>query len=170
MAEKEDKEDLDLDAQPAAKSNKKMIIIMALVGLLLMGGTAGVMFFLLGGGDKGGEGGGAAEEVVVPETHYMPLEKMVVNFAQKGPAKFLQVEMQLMAHDPAVLSVIEEHMPVIRNDILVMLGSQTYEGLSSREGKDKLSAEILNTVQSIVKEQAELEGPQAVYFTNFVMQ
>ena len=31
-------------------------------------------------------------------THYLPLDKMVVNFPQKGSARFLQVEMQFNAN------------------------------------------------------------------------
>lgn len=165
MAERE--EDLDLDAKPAP--NKKRIIIIAVAAVLLIAVSVGVTLMLLGG-EKGEEEAAATKEVAVTETHYLALEKMIVNFAQKGPVRFLQVEMQVMAHDPEVLKAIEEHMPVIRNDILVLLGSQQSEQLSSREGKEMLRGEILAATQRIVKTNAGLDGPQAVYFTNFVMQ
>jgi flagellar FliL protein len=162
-------EDLDLDAKPAS-SNKKKIIIIAVAALLLVAVVVGVTMMLLGGGEETAGEEAVAEEAAVTETHYLALDNMVVNFAQKGGAKFLQVKMELMAHDPAVLKAIEEHMPVIRNDILVLLGGQDAAQLSSREGKETLRAEILTAVQKIVKENAGLNGPQAVYFTNFVMQ
>jgi flagellar FliL protein len=162
-------EDLDLDAKPASGSKKK-VIILAIVGLLLVAASVGITLMLLGGGEEKGDEAAVAEEGAAPETHYLALSNMVVNFAQKGPVKFLQVEMQLMAHDPAVLKAVEDHMPVIRNDILVLLGSQAAEQLRSREGKEALRAEVLTAVQQIVKDNAGLDGPQAVYFTNFVMQ
>jgi flagellar FliL protein len=162
-------EDLDLDATPAS-GNKKKIIIIALAALVLIGGGVGVTLMLLGGGEKTAGEEAVVEEAAVTETHYLALDNMVVNFAQKGGAKFLQVKMELMAHDPEVLKAVEEHMPVIRNDILALLGSQSADQLSSREGKEALRSEILTAVQKIVKENAGLNGPKAVYFTNFVMQ
>jgi flagellar FliL protein len=172
MAENEEldqDQDLDLDAKPA--SSKKKIIIIAVAAIVLIGAAVGVTLMLLGGGDEeAAEEEVVAEEQAKPETHYMPLEKMVVNFAQKGPVRYLQVEMELMAHDPAVIDAIKEHMPAIRNDMLVLLASQKYEQLSSREGKENLRGELLVVAQKIIKENADLDGPQSVYFTNFVMQ
>lgn len=164
-----EKEDLDLDVKPAS-GNKKKIIIIALVGLLLVAAGIGGTLMLLGGGEGEESAATEGEEVQVPKAHYLGLKNMVVNFAQKGSAKHLQVEMQLMAHDPEVLKAVEEHMPAVRNDILVLLSSQNHEQLSSREGKELLRGELLAAVQKIVKENAGLDGPQAVYFTNFVMQ
>jgi flagellar FliL protein len=162
-----EKEDLDLDVKPP--SNKKLIIIMALVGVLLIAGSVGLTVWLVSGGGEQAEEASAAEETV-KKPQYLPLESMVVNFAEKGPAKYLQVDIQLMAYNPEVLNAVEEHMPVIRNDILVLLGSQSYENVSTREGKEALRKEILTTVNRILKQQAGMEGIQAVYFTNFVMQ
>lgn len=161
--------DLDLDAKPAS-GNKKKIIIIVLVGLLLVAASVGGTLMLLGGGEDEGDAAQEDAAVLVPKAHYLGLENMVVNFAQKGPVKHLQVEMQLMSHDPEVLKAVEEHMPVVRNDILVLLSSQNHEQLSSREGKELLRGELLAAVQKIVKENAGLDGPQAIYFTNFVMQ
>lgn len=171
MAENEKlDEDLDLDARPAS-GNKKKIIILAIVAVVLIAIVAGVAMMMLGGGGEESEGEEAVvEESATTETYYLALDNLVVNFAQKGGAKFLQVKMELMAHDPEVLKAVEEHMPVIRNDILVLLGSQNAAQLSSREGKEQLRAELLAAVQKIVKANAGLKGPQAVYFTNFVMQ
>ena len=168
MAEKED--DLDLDAKPA--SNKKMIIIMAVVGLLLIGGSVGVTVMMLGGDDEAAEDGAeaVAEEPAVLKPHYLALEKKTITFSQTGGAKFLQMEMQLMAHDPAVLEAVKEHMPVVDNDLLLLLSRQNSETLRGQEGKETLRGEILTAVQKIVKENADLDGPQAVYFTSFVMQ
>lgn len=167
MAESES-EDLDLDAKPA--SNKKLIIIMAVVGLLVVGVSIGLTIWLLSGDSKGGEEGAATEETV-KKAEYLPLETMVVNFADGRMARYLQVDIQLMAYNPEVLKAAEENMPVIRNDILVLLGSQTYEQMSTREGKEKLRQQILEAVNRILKQQAgEKKGVEAVYFTNFVMQ
>ena len=173
MAEKDtENEDLDLDVKPAS-GNKKMIIIMAVVGILLIGLSVGLTLWLLGGKDSGGEHATEeqATEEGVKKASYLPLETMVVNFADGRLARYLQVDIQLMAYDPEVLKAAEEHMPVIRNDILVLLGGESYEQVSSREGKEKLRQQILDAVNRILKQQAgQKKGVEAVYFTNFVMQ
>ena len=161
------KEDLDLDVKPA-RSKKKMIIIFVVLAVILVAASAGTAVLLLGG-DKSEEGA-ETKAVAVPTAHYMPLENMVVNFAQRGPARFLQVEMQLMAHNPLVFKSIEQHMPVIRNDLLVLLGGTSYEEASSSEGKQRLNQAILEAVNGILIQHGSKEQIQAVYFTNFVMQ
>lgn len=162
-----EKEDLDLDVKPTG-SNKKLIIIIVIVALLAVGASVGVTLFLMGGEKT--EDSSAPAVVAVPKAHYMPLENMVVNFAQRGPARFLQVEMQLMAHDPQVLKAVEQHMPVIRNDLLVLLAGVSYEQASSREGKEALNQAILNAVNQILTQHGASGEIKAVYFTNFVMQ
>lgn len=172
----EENEDLDLDVKPAS-SNKKTIIIMALVGVLLIGLSVGATLFFLGG-KPGAEGEAPEAEVVEKEDKnvpkkplYLPLETMVVNFADPKPARYLQVDVQLMAFKPEVLTAVEENMPVVRNDILVLLGSQTYDAVNNREGKDALRQQILDAVNRILKIQAGSKDKlQAVYFTSFVMQ
>ena len=157
-------EDLDLDVKPKSGSKKLIIIIVAVVLLVI---AAATVLVLMGGGEKDEA---ASSTVVVTTPYYMPLENMIVNFSQRGPARFLQVEMQLMAHDVKLFRVVEQHMPVIRNDLLVLLGTTSYEEASSREGKEKLNREILDAINRILREQSGQDGIQAVYFTSFVMQ
>jgi flagellar FliL protein len=101
------------------------------------------------------------------------MDSMVVNFSVKGPARYLQVEMQLMAHNKEALSLAEQHMPVIRNNILMILAAQSFEEVSTREGKERLRKEITGSINQVLADQGEVkegEGIQAVYFTSFVMQ
>ncbi len=159
------KEELDLDAQQPP-SNKKRMVLYILGALLLVGGSVGGTLLLVGGNPQP-----QTEEAQRPVPHYLPLESMVVNFGAGGPARYLQVEIQVMAHEEAPLKALERHMPVIRNNILMILGSQDFEVVTTREGKEQLRAGILKSVNEVLKEQAEIEeGIQAVYFTSFVMQ
>ena len=59
---------------------------------------------------------------------------------------------------------------VIRNNLLLLFGSQNYEGLRTREGKERLREAVLAEVRAIVKERAGRDGVTQVYFTHFVMQ
>lgn len=161
-------QDLDLDVKPA-RNSKKMLVVIVLLAVVLIGASVGVTIWLVSGDGKD-EASDQPAAAAVPAAHYMALENMVVNFAQRGVARYLQVEMQLMAHDPAVFALVEQHMPVIRNDLLVLLSSVSYEQVNHAQGKDELNQAILETINRILQEQAGSEGIQAVYFTHFIMQ
>ncbi len=175
MAEKEADEDLDLDVKTGGKSNS--LILIALVVLLLLVGGGGAAFFLLGGDDKATDTETSdtteheAEKVEVKETHYFVLGKeFVVNLEDNSKVKFMQVEIQVMAHQMEPFSLIEHHMPVIRNKVMMILSSQKYEEVNTREGKEKLRAEIKQAIQEVIHEESPETNIEAVYFTSLIMQ
>lgn len=162
------KEELDLDVQqkPAGKKHLILYIIIAVLVLLLAG--AGAAFFLLKG-----EAGGTADAdktAAVKPAHYLALDKLVVNFGPGSPVRFLQVNLQVMSHDPLALKAMETHMPAIRNDILLLLGGQKYEEVNTPEGKERLRGAILEKVQIILDTYEKERKVETVYFTEFVMQ
>jgi flagellar FliL protein len=60
---------------------------------------------------------------------------------------------------------------VIRNDLLLLLGNQTFDTLNSREGKEKLREESRQAVANIIKnEGGNPKNVEQLYFTSFVMQ
>ena len=61
-------------------------------------------------------------------------------------------------------------MPVIRNNLIMLLSSQKQAEVSTRDGKEKLRADALAEIQKVLKEQTGETGAEAVYFTIFVMQ
>lgn len=163
-------EDLDLDAKKSS-GNKKNIIMYVVIGLLLIGVSVTSTMLLLGGKGEGGAAQGEGqEEVAKGEALYLPLETMVVNFGGDSPARFLQVDVQVMTREKAVKEAIKTHMPVIRNDLLLLLSNQKYEQVSTLKGKEKLREQVLETIRKDLTEQGEPDAVEAVYFTSFVMQ
>lgn len=165
----EEKEELDLDVGQSGGGKKKLIIIIVLA-VVLIGAGVGAALMFLGGDEEAEEGAEKAVEEAPKKAIYLPLKKMTVNLP-KGPARFLQIEMQLMSYNQAALDAVAEYMPVVRNDILLQLASQRYEEISTLQGKEQLRAQLLETVQGILKEQAGMEESiDSIYFTSFVMQ
>ncbi|HVF15450.1 MAG TPA: flagellar basal body-associated FliL family protein, partial [Steroidobacteraceae bacterium] len=71
----------------------------------------------------------------------------------------------------ATAEIITKNDPMIRNDLIMLFGSQQYESISTREGKDKLRAEALATVAKIIDgEGGEGKKVEQLFFTSFVMQ
>ena len=75
-----------------------------------------------------------------------------------------------MARDEKVIDGVKTHMPVIRNNLLMMFGGQTLATLTSRDEKEKLRATALAEVQRILKANTGAPGVEDLYFTSFVVQ
>ena len=166
-------EELDLDTQSGGKLTK-ILIVLVIVLLLAVGGLGAWLFLGQEKGEDAAEADGKAEHAAAVEhapAHYLPLKpEFTVNFADDSKAAYLQVAITVMARKPEALTVVKEEMPVVRNDILNLLSSKTYDELSQRAGKEALAAEILKTIQGIVQKRLHEPGVEAVYFTSFVMQ
>jgi flagellar FliL protein len=162
-------ESTDLADDAAPRKGKKKLLILIAAAVLLVGGAAA--FFLLRGGDKKAEAAKTEKAVVRQPSLYVPLEPpFVVNF-NAGTTRFLQVTVQLMTREPEMVEFLKAHDPAIRNDLLLLLGNQQAEELSTREGKEHLRESALQAVRKIIGDEGgKPEKLEALYFTSFVMQ
>lgn len=187
---KEDELELDIKT-PKSSGKGKLIMIVAVIMLLTTGTAIGVLYFMgmLGGSEsaKPVDKADSKKEVVVKPAFYLSLAPpFVVNFEDQTHASYLQVEMQVMARNEHVLNVVRANMPVIRNNILLMLSAQKYERVSTRAGKEQLQKSILEAIRKVVAESsapkhgvhkdtgkdatAHADNVEQVYFTSFIMQ
>jgi flagellar FliL protein len=154
------------DEAPKSGSKKKLLLI-GITALALAGG--GAAWFLRGGDDT--EKAEKKAEHKAPAQYIAMDPPFVVNFDAGAGARFLQVTVQLMTRDLATVEFLKAHDPVIRNDLLLLLGNQKVEDVASREGKEQLRVASLYAVRQIVKsEGGDPDKLEAVYFTSFVMQ
>jgi flagellar FliL protein len=152
-------------AEGAPKSKKLLFIIIAAV---LLAGGAGAFFFLKGGDAKAE----AKKEAVILPPIYVNLDPpFVVNFEAEAAVRFLQVTVSVMTREAHIEEILKKNDPRIRNDLLMLLGNQKYDTISTREGKETLQANALEAVRAVVKSAGgEPEKIEALYFTAFVMQ
>jgi flagellar protein FliL len=75
-----------------------------------------------------------------------------------------------MSRTPKMEDTLKQHMPIIRNRLLLLFSQQTVEGVRSREAKEKLQADALKEVQAVLTEATGKPGIDALYFTSFVTQ
>jgi flagellar protein FliL len=156
------------EAAPPKKGSKKLMIIIAAV--VLLGGGAGAYFAFGGKHDDKAKDKPHAEEKLPPK--YIALDPpFVVNFEAESAVRFLQITVGVMTRDPLMETLIKDNDPRVRNDLLLILGGQSYAGVSTTAGKEALRQKCLDAVRVIVK---ELGGDptkiEALYFTSFVMQ
>ncbi len=94
---------------------------------------------------------------------------LVVNFEDSAAVRFLQITVELMARDQKAIDGVQKNVPLIRNNLLLLISNRDYKSLMSREGKEKLRQEALTEVRNISKK----EGAPPVddlLFTSFVVQ
>lgn len=103
-------------------------------------------------------------------TYFALSPAFVVNLNDSEVSRFLQVDMEVMTRDPAVVEAVKLHMPQIRNSLLMLLGQQKMHELDTREGKEALQKQVLEAIQTILTTETSKPGVEAVYFTSFVMQ
>ena len=158
---------------PEMKSSKLPVIIAAVVAALVAGGGA---YFAASGrkevAAESKQAGDAKHEAPKGPAVYVKFDPpFVVNFEAKGMMRFLQISVEVMTRDAATADLLKQHDPMLRNDMLLLLGNQTYDKISTREGKEQLRKEALETVaQVIASEGGDAKRVEQLYFTSFVMQ
>jgi flagellar FliL protein len=157
-------------AAPPQKKGK-LGLILTILGLLLGGGGAAAYFLLIADGSKAAAEAAAKDAEKAPALYVALDPPFVVNFEAEQLVRFLQVTVQVMSRDPATVDLIKANDPVVRNDLLLLLGNQNYATISSREGKEKLRQQALEAVRKVVTNAGgKASKVEAIYFTSFVMQ
>ena len=128
-------------AKEPAKS--KLVLIGAIVVVLAVLAAAAVLF--LNARNQGDEDTRSrSADVMVPT--FLPLENMVVNLADPGGDRFVQIGITLELQDDKTAKVVKQYLPSIRSGVLMLVSQRSSEELLAREGKEKLAADIREEV------------------------
>ncbi len=176
MAENE-----DLDLGEEGKGSKKKLIIIIVLALVLLGGGGGAAWFFLMGDEPPPEGEAAAEQKApeededevddgAPPIYHQFKPVFVAELPPGGKAKLLQLELQVLTHQPKVDEFLTTNDPMLRHHLLNLLSEQDGEALRTTEGREKLREEITKRIQRLMKENGKRGKIDNVYFTQFVLQ
>jgi flagellar protein FliL len=116
------------------------------------------------GSGHGEEGGGAHSSV-----YYAIDPPLVVNFEDGSVVRFLQISMEVMAHDQKAIDSVQKNIPLIRNNLLLLMSNRNYQTMMSREGKEKLRQEALTEIRAVQKKEGSPDVDDLL-FTSFVVQ
>lgn len=155
------------------KSPLMLIIIIVVVGLLVGGGGAVTMMFLRGGADDGADEqaeqtGDAEAGKAKPNTlgPVVPLDTFVVNLAGAGGRNYLKVDISIELSAEKLSEEITNKLPKIRDTIILVLSTKTFEEIKTSQGKVVLKDELLARLNSYLTSGTV----QNLYFTSFVIQ
>ena len=181
MAEEESTEE-----QPKEKKSNLLmiIIIVVLILIILIGATVGI---LLMGDDE------EADTSVAPQAKeksasksrrsssssdyddsrqlsdigiLYPLDTFTVNLKSDAGRRYLKVTMSLELEGEELSLELDAKSPVIRDRVIRILTSKTLEEISSKKGKQKVSTQIMDTLNAMISD-GTIRG---IYFTEFVIQ
>ena len=95
----------------------------------------------------------------------IPMETFLVNLAGTRGHKLVKINMELEVEGPKVEEEIDKRKPQIRDIIIILLSSKTYDQVTTSEGKVRLRDEVRDTVNSFL-----VKGKiKKVYFTDFIV-
>jgi flagellar protein FliL len=132
-----------VEAVKAPPKRKKLLVVAGLAIVVLVVAGAGGWFYLSKQqASEDGEEAVAHVETKGPPS-FFPLENMVVNLADPGGAKVVQIGITLELLDAHSADKIKAYLPTIRSNVLLLISQRTSEVLLQREGKEKLAVDIL---------------------------
>ena len=141
---------------------KKLIFILIPVLLILIGG-AGAYFFLT---HKKKES--TKQMVVAPQKLGVMynLGSFLVNLADKNANTYAKVSITLELSNQKVQQEVVKRLPIIKDAVINLLSSKTYDEIRTPEGKEELRLELIKRINAILV----TGGVQNIYFTQFIVQ
>ena len=174
--ELDDEDEAPAEAPKKKRSALKLTLIITGVMLIVALGVLGALYFTgtkpfgHAAGDGANSAKGSGQDKDKQAIYYAIDPPFVVNFADQNQMRFLQVTMEVMAYDQSAIDAVKHHMPVIRNNLVMLLSSQDAKTLFTLQGKEDLRAKALQAIQQVLEKRTGSKGVEEVYFTSFVMQ
>ncbi|MCK0107138.1 flagellar basal body-associated FliL family protein [Marinobacter sp. S0848L] len=158
--------------EPEKKGKLKIIITVVVITLLAIGlSVAGTLWFLKG--DAASTAEESSTEPAEPEFQasvYSDIQKPLRTTVQaQGRQRYAQIYLSFEAKDPAALEGAKKHMPLILNQLNMLLGSTQFSDLQAPEGRVALSEKMLEAVNKMLEQEGE-PAIARVLFRNFVVQ
>jgi len=172
-------------------SKKKLIIIAAAAAVLLIGGGIAAYFLIFSESDESTDtvaeseitevdaDADAEEEAPAPvvelpkkgEVIYISVpDPFLVNIKSGKRTRMMQIKVQFMVRSKEAEDLVNQHMPLVRNNMLDFFSLADAKEVQTREGRNALKNGALATAQKVMKEQAGFDAIEMVLFTGFVVQ
>ncbi len=177
-------------AKPAKKKNPKLLILGgAVAAFLLVAGAAGwfltrpkaedseVVADAKGApakgeksdkGDKAAKGKDKDKKSESKKPVFVDLDMITVNL--KDPEKFLQIKLTFQLRSADAVEAVKEVMPMLRNAVIPVLGSQEAADLMTPEGKEKLATQVVEAANKALAPTEVADAIDTVLITHMIIQ
>jgi len=110
------------------------------------------------------EGEEAAQQE--PMEIFFKLDPFIINLRGTGVKRYLKTSMAIEVEGERLKKEMELRTPQLRDTIITVLTSKSFNDLNSNEGKISLKYELMAHINRILKTGAI----RAIYFTDFIIQ
>jgi len=157
---------------PATKGKLKLIIAIVVAMLLAIGLSVGATWYFMHS---------AQSKPAAPVADSAPVGKQpalfepmapafVANFNLNGRQRYMQVSITMLGRNQADLDALKVHMPVIRNNLVMLFSGQDFSTLASPVGQEMLRQKATASVQEVAQKELGKVVIEQLLFTNFVLQ
>src|SRR5262249_9666218 len=150
-AKEKEEEKAAVESKPAPSDDQQkplLLIIVVVLNMLVMASVVGIVYTSYKA-EKAkpklqdviqGEKEDQAKEAAHPESEdvvgkLVPMETFLVNLAGSRGNKLVKINMELEVDNPKVEDEIDRRKPQIRDIIIILLSSKTYDQVTNRQGK-----------------------------------
>jgi flagellar FliL protein len=163
----------DQEQTPKKKRSKLKLALVVLPVLVLLGVGGYFAYTMVLGGSSGpdqkaenGKEGPEANATRQAETAMVEMPTLLVNLADPLGKRYLKMTASLEVNSQEAADRISSKMPKIKDSMIMLLSSKTYEQLSSMENKILLKKGIVKRLNQILGTAVV----RRVYFTEFIIQ
>ncbi|MEN5089629.1 flagellar basal body-associated protein FliL [Pseudomonas protegens] len=155
----------------AGKSKLKLILLIVLALLLAIGLSVGATWYFMHSAQSKPAPAAETASNVKPAAIYEPMAPaFVANYTQNGRQRYMQVSITLLARNQADLDALKVHMPVIRNNLVMLFSGQNFDTLATPVGQEMLRQKATASVQEVAQKEVGKVVVEQLLFTNFVLQ
>ncbi|SEM72789.1 flagellar FliL protein [Pseudomonas sp. ok272] len=156
---------------PAAKGKIKLILVIVAALLLAIGLSVGATWYFMHNAQSKPASTPQEAGNVKLAAIYEPLAPaFVANYNQNGRQRYMQVSITLQARNQADLDALKVHMPVIRNNLVMLFSGQDFDTLATPVGQEMLRQKATASVQEVAQKEVGKVVVEQLLFTNFVLQ
>jgi flagellar FliL protein len=113
----------------------------------------------------------AEDEVTTKTTTYIPLAPpFVVNYGGIGRLKYLKAEISVRVDDAVTARAVRHHMPLIRNNLVMLFSRQSEEDVKTQEGKERLRQKALAEINTLIAAEDGASAVVDLFFNNLIIQ
>ncbi len=154
---------------PPKKKSKALFFIILSVCVILLGGGGFFAYMKFMAPQQDAEAVNESSEPAPPVDtvgEIFALEPFVVNLADPKGRRYLKVQLKLEIENPEALERTQKAAPKLRDLVIIMLTSLTFEEVMTPEGKIRIRDELLERFNQVMRP----DRVKNIYFTEFVVQ
>ncbi len=157
----------DPKAEAAApKSSKKKMVVIAIIAIVVLGISGGAAWFF-----TKSSGPAVAEVKKAAKPEFVVIDAFTVNLQpENGAEQYLQIQFTLEVAGLEQVEIIKTNMARVRSRVLLLLSAKKASELTSVEGKDKLSKELIATLKQPFVDKGQPQDVLDVLYTSFIIQ